>query len=408
LVLKDIYGVAGQSSITVTTQGSDVFENGATQLVINTKFGNLTFYAGSAGKWYILNGTQMANAAIDSLSTGQLYVSSIVGPALRNLVSTANLSNLVSTTYLASQLTSTVIGLGTAGYASTQTVGALLSSLSSSYGVSFTTSSFSAQVAAISSLQVDSIQIGNGVGWINLGPIQTLAVSTQQLQAGIVYATNVSTALINGDFPVTQSNIVSTVIGLGTAGYLSSITDVSVSGVVSTANLANLVSTSYLTSQLTSTVIGLGSAGYISSLSTVTLSTGTLIARTVAITDVNTNNQNLLTTSSGVLLLNNLAVGGGGGGGGSGMTISDYVVACRLSADQDLTADIDNDIQFKDDFDPQSWWNSSTYRFTPNIAGYYLVSYQVWFNFVDVIFNILLLILRHFYQNLSCFESLTS
>jgi hypothetical protein len=37
-------------------------------------------------------------------------------------------------------------------------------------------------------------------------------------------------------------------------------------------------------------------------------------------------------------------------------------------------------VQFIDDFDPQNWWNSSTYRLSPNIAGYYLINYGVWFD----------------------------
>jgi hypothetical protein len=62
-----------------------------------------------------------------------------------------------------------------------------------------------------------------------------------------------------GGGSVTTANLTSTVIGLGTAGYLSSATGVAAipGGLVSTANLADLVSTSYFTSQLASTIIGL-------------------------------------------------------------------------------------------------------------------------------------------------------
>ena len=68
----------------------------------------------------------------------------------------------------------------------------------------------------------------------------------------------------------------STVIGLGTAGYVSTLPSLSnlistanLINLISTANLVNLVSTSYLATQLTSTVIGLGTTGYVSSLSNV-------------------------------------------------------------------------------------------------------------------------------------------
>jgi len=62
------------------------------------------------------------------------------------------------------------------------------------------------------------------------------------------------------------SQLTSTVVGLGTVGYISS---ASLINLVSTANLLNLVSTTYLTTRLTSTVIGLGTIGYISTLSNV-------------------------------------------------------------------------------------------------------------------------------------------
>jgi hypothetical protein len=38
----------------------------------------------------------------------------------------------------------------------------------------------------------------------------------------------------------------------------------------------------------------------------------------------------------------------------------------------------DTVIQFIDDFDPQNWWNASTYRFTPTVAGYYEIKLGVW------------------------------
>jgi hypothetical protein len=213
------------------------------------------------------------------------------------------------------------------------------------------------------SLYLSSIYLG-GIGGSIYGQITTNESATDLFWNG---STLVGGGTGGGD--VTTASLVSTVAGLGEAGY------------VSTANLLNLVSTSYFASQLTSTVRGLGTLGYISSLSTIQLSTGSLLTRNVLLTDINTNNQNTLTVSSGILLLNGQGVGsGGGGGGGGGLTASEFVVGGRLAADQNLTADVDNTIQFIDDFDPQNWYNASTYFFTPTIGGYYLVSYQVWFN----------------------------
>jgi len=66
------------------------------------------------------------------------------------------------------------------------------------------------------------------------------------------------------------------------------------------------------------------------------------------------------------------------GGGSTGLTPSDYVVQGKLSANQSISANTDVIIQFVDDFDPQNWWNASTYQFTPTIAGYYNIFVGVW------------------------------
>jgi hypothetical protein len=67
-----------------------------------------------------------------------------------------------------------------------------------------------------------------------------------------------------------------------------------------------------------------------------------------------------------------------GSGGATGLTPSDYVVQGKLSANQSISANTDVIIQFVDDFDPQNWWNASTYQFTPTIAGYYNIFVGVW------------------------------
>ena len=70
LTLKDIYGAATVSSITLTTQGADVFEDGTTSRLLNGAFETTTLYAGQAGFWYVTGGSRLATAAIGSLSTG--------------------------------------------------------------------------------------------------------------------------------------------------------------------------------------------------------------------------------------------------------------------------------------------------------------------------------------------------
>ena len=175
ITFKDRTGNAGANPITFITQGSDTFERGAKQYIMNVVYGSVTFIS-RGSTWLVMN----AYGQGFSLSTGNLYTSSVnfidttigygytgnqnllsvssgtlllnnnyitgsattvsqiiagtnitVSPAggtgivtingasLSNLVSTANLVSLVSTSYLATQLGSTVVGLGTAGYVST-------------------------------------------------------------------------------------------------------------------------------------------------------------------------------------------------------------------------------------------------------------------------------------------------
>ena len=59
---------------------------------------------------------------------------------------------------------------------------------------------------------------------------------------------------------------------------------------------------------------------------------------------------------------------------------STYVVQGKLSANQLIPTASDTTVQFVDDFDPNNWWNATTYRFTPTTAGYYSISFNVWFD----------------------------
>jgi len=328
-------------------------------------------------------------STVIGLGTGG-YISSA---ALTDLVSTANLVNLVSTSYFTSQLTSTVIGLGTVGYISTPQllstskgladqiiatntgvtsnqlistvaglgsigylstsgIGPYISAFSATIATSFTTSN-----ANIKSLNVSSITFGTGTGNLNLPDIYATSLSTNfvtvytSLVAPVLSTQQLNVSSITGISIVTPTNLTSTVVGLGTVGYISS---AALTNLVSTANLVNLVSTSYLTSQLTSTVVGLGTVGYvstsqllstskglydliqnapgggvttanltstvtglgtigyISSLSGYNISTGTVTTSSISFVDTATNVIQNVTVTNGNLQLNSSNVGGGG------------------------------------------------------------------------------------------------
>jgi hypothetical protein len=287
--------------------------------------------------------TQLGSTVIGLGTAG--YLSSI--PSLGGFVSTANLANLVSTSYLATQIGSTVIGLGTAGYISSSQ----FLSTTFSYSRAFRTlsanistlffSSATANTAYISSLTIDQLTFGDGNGWADFGAIRAAVVSSYQVNTGIIYAPIVSTSLIVGVSFLTQANLTSTVIGLGTVGYLSSaltniggfglvstanlanlvstanlaghISTANLANLVSTANLASLVSTSYLQTQLGSTTIGLGTVGYLSTQisSFLTLSTGNLITSSITFNSPSSvpvgNN---VFVSSSLFFFNQFVIGG--------------------------------------------------------------------------------------------------
>jgi hypothetical protein len=73
----------------------------------------------------------------------------------------------------------------------TYTAGGGLSRLPSTISsFSLLTSSLTASTITTSSLQVNSLVIGTGTGWVNLGPLQTVALSTIQVNANDGYINN--------------------------------------------------------------------------------------------------------------------------------------------------------------------------------------------------------------------------
>jgi hypothetical protein len=234
---------------TVYADGTNIFFD-AQNVFLNLPF--LSSYTLSTGFVSLssLNFKDTANSSTQYLTVknGQL------------LLNDSAISGDVSKT----NLVSTVVGLGTAGYVSTASLLGLVST------------------ANLSGL----LSTGSISGLLSTGSILGL-VSTANLQ-GLVSTPNLS--------------------GLISTANLQEL--------VSTPNLLNLVSTSYFQNQLTSTVAGLGTTGYISSLSTINLSTQNLFTSTVTFKDINTGSNQILAVSSGTLILNGQGITGGGGGEG--------------------------------------------------------------------------------------------
>jgi hypothetical protein len=126
----------------------------------------------------------------------------------------------------------------------------------------------------------NGVQINGGGGG---GDLTTANLTSTVIGLGTVGY--ISTA--SGGGGLTTTNLTSTVIGLGTVGYVSSLLNLvstnNLLELVSTPNLLNLVSTSYLDETSRSSFIGLGTLGYISTASGGGITTTNLVSTTSAL-----------------------------------------------------------------------------------------------------------------------------
>ena len=183
LTFKDRTGQAATNNITLQTQGSDVFDNGATTYKIDQPYGTVTVISRS-GQWLIQVGYE------------RVYVSTI--QANYFIGNGSLLTALPAGAVLSTNLTSTVQGLGSANYVSTLSLVSTTQGLQNSYA----TAGFLSTANLTSTVQ--------GLGSANYVSTLSLVSTTQGLQNSYATAGFLSTA-----------NLTSTVAGLGTAGYLS-------------------------------------------------------------------------------------------------------------------------------------------------------------------------------------------
>ena len=190
------------STFNILTTGIDTFENGASNLRLAQSFGQVSLLAGSDNKWYQLGGTHTYQATISSLLT-----SSIQGNGLL-------LTNIPHPT----TLLSTVAGLGTAGYISSQSLISSVSSFTASAG-GISRANLTSTVAGLGrAVYISSTQLASTVASINSN-LSTIFIDTVERNSTITGLGNtlyVSTSRFN-------AQLSSTIAGLGTAGYVSTI-----------------------------------------------------------------------------------------------------------------------------------------------------------------------------------------
>ena len=302
VTLKDTTGAASINAITLTTSGSETFEDGTTTKTITTAFGYLTL-AGNGGKWYITDTSQPTAMTVSTLSTQTLTANSAILKVLT--ASTATISSLTAGVLAASTIQaptiSSLIGLTSSLQANTvSTITVAASNIQASGLSSLVTQTSSLQANTISSQSIltSSIQ-ANGFSSITLWastingfPIgAAFTGSTTYLSAAI---TNIQQGLISS----VSANTITTVTLSTMAFYVSSINGLLPTGsgsttylsagvaLVSSATVANLAVTQGYISSLVVDSFQIGSnAAFINmgdviatSLSTIQLNTGILYA----------------------------------------------------------------------------------------------------------------------------------
>lgn len=188
--------------------------------------------------------------------------------------------------------------------------------------------------------------------------LHTSSISTYNLT---VYGP--STLTVQGLADITQLKISS--LAIQTAGGLSpTYTPITLSSgyLLAGGSPISTIDNDYvINSSLNSTISGFADLGYISTASLVSTTEGIILAAGVS-------GPQLVSTVGGL----------GTSGFLSTTTARANFAQATLTTNQTIPFSVDTVIQFTDDIDPNNWWDSSTYRFQPNIAGYYVWHLQAW------------------------------
>lgn len=328
--IQDIINSQGTGPISSFTVNGTA--NFFSTLSIGTLFyinGNISTLSTSIGDALVNLGTTpgyLSSLNSRSLSTGMIGLSSVnfmdTVTGVKQLVAVTNGVFQVNGASITgdvtkANLTSTVIGLGTVGYLSTVVFTGVISTANLSGFVS------TANLARL----VSTANLSDLISTANLAAL----VSTANLN-GLVSSANLATLVSTANLAnlISTANLANLV---STANLENLVSTANLIDLVSTANLKDLVSTSYFDSQITSSLIGLGNLGYLSSFQAQELSTSLVQVSSIRFMDSTTTAPNegtisLLNVSSGQLLFNGGYTGSGGGGGvsqlvaGTGITLN--------------------------------------------------------------------------------------
>jgi hypothetical protein len=311
-------GYVSSTQLTSTIQGLSLLGYiSSTQLLSTTQ--GLTTYINSFIDPNELTSTVVGLGTEGMISTSGLlstaqglsqYILTFIDPLeLASTVTGLGTTQYVSSLGFATNVTSTTQGLGLIGYLSTPSLVSTVSSMADHFKIlssavsSLAASNIYSVQAYLSSLRVDILTFGDGTGWADFGAIRAVVLSTLEVDAGSVYGLQVVASSLQGDGSritgapylssvpstfVSTAALFSSLQGLGTFGYLSSISTIVNSGFVTMPNL-------------TSTITGIGQV-----FASLSVNVSTLTASNVTATTgfVSTLTVNILTFGSGAGYIN--------------------------------------------------------------------------------------------------------
>jgi hypothetical protein len=230
IIFKDEFLSFGNNPLYISTSGSDTFEDGTTGFSLN-QFGGFAKFIGVSNVWYKIESSSNLDAYTQRLSVSSLTAGTI---SVENMgLSSINASSI-------SVYTLDVYGPSTLTVAGTS----ILNNVS-------VVSSFTSDANYLSSITF---------------PDSSVLIAT----SNGVYLNDVP---IGGGGGITEPDLVSTIEGLGTFGFLSSYSssvfvDDLVSSLEGLGSLGYISSVTDYSTAFRSTVDGLGSSGYVSSVTT--------------------------------------------------------------------------------------------------------------------------------------------
>jgi 6-phosphogluconolactonase (cycloisomerase 2 family) len=340
--LSGSQGSAGIASISVDEMGHVTAVTTATYLTSQSSdFGTITVTDTDSGYTWAGTGSAVADATGDTLTL-------VSGSGINIDVDAASDAIRITNTFAESDTLSSVTGRG----ATTATA------------ISITNATNSTSTSSGALIVTGGIGIGGDL-FVGGGDISAGNIATTLLGGNTTTNISFANALTSGTLTVGGTSQTGTMtIDPSTSAHTLNIgTGANTSG-TKTVNIATGSTTSGVTA------VTIGSTNSTSSVAIRSGTGGVDINSIKWPTTDGSIGQALVTNGAGQLNFQNVA--------GGGIVASSYIAIGILSTDQTVTSGADTLINFVDYDDAQSWWNPTTKRFTPTIAGYYDVTLSAW------------------------------